>query len=98
MNQGFVAVAQLVLGFGRRFRSWEVSKMHLLCCYHSAEFAMNNAFFFLRLFQHCTPLEHTPKPLPTGYKGIPFIVGERGIAERVCCNFLGFGGRKFSIQ
>ena len=27
-----------------------------------------------------TPLEHTPKPLPTGYKGIPFIVGERGIA------------------
>ena len=22
-----------------------------------------------------TPLEHTPKPLPTGYKGIPFIVG-----------------------
>ena len=28
-----------------------------------------------RLFQH-TKLEHTPKkPLPTGYKGIPFIVG-----------------------
>ena len=24
------------------------------------------------------------KPLPTGYKGIPFIVGERGIAERAC--------------
>ena len=22
-----------------------------------------------------TPLEHTPKPLPTGYKGTPFIVG-----------------------
>ena len=22
-----------------------------------------------------TPLEHTPKPLPTGYKGIPFIIG-----------------------
>ena len=28
-------------------------------------------------FQGCfnTPLEHTPKPLSTGYKGIPFIVG-----------------------
>ena len=22
-----------------------------------------------------TPLEHAPKPLPTGYKGIPFIIG-----------------------
>ena len=47
----------------------------------------------LRLFQH-TELEHTPKPLPTGYNGIPFIVGERGDAERVCdigvcCNCLG---------
>ena len=43
--------------------------------------------------QH-TELEHTPKALATGYYGIPFIVGERGIAERVCdigvcCNFLG---------
>ncbi len=28
----------------------------------------------LRLFQH-TELEHSPKPSPTGYKGIPFIVG-----------------------
>jgi len=28
---------------------------------------------YLRLFQH-TELEHTPKPLPTGYKGIPFII------------------------
>ena len=27
-----------------------------------------------RLFQH-TELENTPKPLPTGYKWIPFIVG-----------------------
>ena len=49
----------------------------------------------LRLFQH-TELEHTPKkPLPKGYEStFPFIVGERGIAERVCdigvcCNFLG---------
>ena len=37
---------------------------------------------------------HPEQPLPTGYKGIPFIVGEWGIAERVCdigvcCNFLG---------
>ena len=37
---------------------------------------------------------HPEQPLPTGYNGIPFIVGERGIAERVCdigvcCNFLG---------
>ncbi len=28
----------------------------------------------LRLFQH-TDLEHTPKDLPTGYTGIPFIIG-----------------------
>ena len=53
----------------------------------------NKKYESLRLFQH-TELEHTPKPLPTGYNGIPFIVGERGIAERVCdigvcCNFLG---------
>ena len=32
-----------------------------------------------------TPLEHTPKPLPTGHKGIPFIVGGVG----VCCIFFG---------
>ena len=45
-------------------------------------------------FKGCfnTPLGH--KPLPKGSRGIPFIVGERGIAERVCdirvcCNFLG---------
>ena len=32
-------------------------------------------WFVLRLFHH-TELEHTSKrPLPTGYKGIPFIVG-----------------------
>ena len=46
---------------------------------------------FLRLFQH-TFGTHTPKPLPTGYKGIPFIVGCGdclGCAVRVCCNFLG---------
>ena len=30
-------------------------------------------YIHLRLFQH-TELEHTPKPLPTGHKGIPFIV------------------------
>ena len=44
--------------------------------------------FFIRLFQH-TELEHTPKPLPTGYKGIPFIVGQGdclGCALGVCCN------------
>ena len=34
----------------------------------------------LRLFQH-TFGAHPEQPLPTGYKGIPFIVGERGIAE-----------------
>ena len=33
--------------------------------------------------QH-TELEHTPKPLPTGYNGIP------GVCDiGVCCNFLG---------
>ena len=40
-----------------------------------------------------TPLEHTPKPLPTGYKGIPFIVGQGdflGCALGVCCNFRGY--------
>ena len=40
-----------------------------------------------------TPLEHTPKPLPTGYKGIPFIIGQGdclGCALGVCCNFLGY--------
>ena len=31
----------------------------------------------LKMIEGCftTPLEHTPKRLPTGYKGIPFIVG-----------------------
>ena len=38
---------------------------------------------YLRLFQH-TFGTHPEQPLPTGYKKIPFIVGERGIAERVC--------------
>ena len=34
-------------------------------------------FVCFSIIQGCfnTPLEHTPKPLPTGYKGIPFIVG-----------------------
>ena len=53
-------------------------------------------FVYLRLFQH-TELEHTPKPLPTGYKGIPFIVGQGdclGCALGVCCNFLGVKARK----
>ena len=36
-------------------------------------------FKFQRLFQH-TFGTHPEKHLPTGYKGIPFIVGERGIA------------------
>ena len=46
---------------------------------------------FLKLFQH-TELEHTPKkPLPTGYNGITFIVGQGdslGCALGVCCIFL----------
>ena len=42
----------------------------------TAVFPVDNTYnlLSLRLFQH-TELEHTPKPLPTGYKGIPFIVG-----------------------
>ena len=39
-----------------------------------------------------TPLEHTPKPLPRGYSGTPFIVGQGdwlGCALGTCCNFLG---------
>ena len=52
----------------------------------------STAYWYVILYTTCswwlqvlihTPLEHTPKPLPTGYKGIPFIVGERGIT----CNF-----------
>ena len=50
-----------------------------------------------------TPLEHTPKPLPTGYEGTPFMVGSGdclGCALGVwgCCNFLGWfngGGSSF---
>ena len=45
----------------------------------------------LRLFQH-TEMEHTPIPVPTGYNGIPFIVGQGdclGCALGVCCNLLG---------
>ena len=34
-----------------------------------------------RLFQH-TFGTHPEQPLPTGCKGIPFILGERGIAEQ----------------
>ena len=42
------------------------------------------------MFHHT--LEHTPKPLPTGYEGIPVIVGKGdclGCVLGVCCNFLG---------
>ena len=44
----------------------------------------------LRLFQHTFGTH--PKPLPTGYTGIPFIVGQGdcvGCGLGVCCNFLG---------
>ena len=49
---------------------------------------------FDRIFSGCfnAPLEHTPKPLPTGHKEIPFIVGYGdclGCALGVCCIFLG---------
>ena len=57
----------------------------------------------LRLFQH-TFGKHTPKPLPTVYKGIPFIVGERGIAVSGCArtrgaarNFLGETGIRWNL-
>ena len=71
-------------GLGKPCRAW-------------IELVMKNAekpefVFLLRLLQH-TELEHTPKPLPTGYSGIPFIVGQGdglGCALGVCCNFLGF--------
>ena len=46
---------------------------------------------FLRLFHH-TFGTHPEQPLPTGYKGIPFIVGQGdflGCALGVCCNFRG---------
>ena len=36
---------------------------------------------------------HPEQPLPTGYNGIPFIVGQGdclGCALGVCCNFLGY--------
>ena len=43
---------------------------------------------------------HPEQPLPRGYSGIPFIVGQGdclGCALGVCCNFLGYmgGGRHF---
>ena len=34
------------------------------------------------------PLKHTPKPLPTGCKGLPFIKGFGGCETGVCCTFL----------
>ena len=50
-------------------------------------------YIYIYRFSGCftTPLEHTPKPLPTSYKGIPFIVGQGdclGCVLGVCCNFL----------
>ena len=48
-------------------------------CQVSFSFSQRDEWFPLRLWTN-TPLEHTPKPSPTGYKGIPFIVGEGGIA------------------
>ena len=35
-----------------------------------------NVCFLSFCYGISTPLEHTPKPLPTGYTGIPFIVGQ----------------------
>ena len=53
----------------------------------------------LRLFHH-TELEHKTRATFTNKpkKGIPFIVGERGIADwvcdiGVCCNFRGIQNR-----
>ena len=43
-------------------------------------------FIFLRLFQH-TELEHTPKPLPTGYKqesGQHFLRGKLAVELQGC--------------
>ena len=56
-------------------------------------FPYNNHLIIKGCFN--TPLEHTfgtPKPLPTGYEGIPFIVGWGGClrcALLVLCNFFG---------
>ena len=54
----------------------------------------------LRLFQH-TLGTHPEQPLPTGYKGIPFIVGYGdcpGCVLRVCCNFLGNRNSKKNLH
>ena len=56
-------------------------------------FPYNNHLIIKGCFN--APLEHTfgtPKPLPTGYEGIPFIVGWGGClrcALLVLCNFFG---------
>ena len=44
---------------------------------------------------------HPKQPLPTGYKGIPFIIGYGdclGCALGVCCNFLGNKKWEFSLN
>ena len=44
---------------------------------------------------------HPEQPLPTGYKGIPFIIGYGdclGCALGVCCNFLGLTPWKFDMD
>ena len=72
-------------------------KMKIPCIFNPALGCVDRVtvnVIFNRVFYGCfnTPLEHTPKPLPTGYNGIPFIVGQGdclGCALGVCCDFLG---------
>lgn len=52
--------------------------------------AVISMWSFLGCFCFNTPLERTPKPVPTGYKGIRFKGDCVGCALRVCCNLLGF--------
>ena len=63
----------------------------------SQAYAKNSVKFGVVFFKGCfnTPLEHTPKPLPKGWRGIPFIIGLRdclGCALGVCWNNLAKGG------
>ena len=44
---------------------------------HGKRIAMKSGGNSLRLFQH-TFGTHPEQPLPTGYKGIPFIIGVAG--------------------
>ena len=73
---------------GYMWRGQKFSLFEMLRCYNQ------------RLFQH-TFRTHAQNLLPTGYEGIPFIVGLGDClrcALRVCCNFLGHNNTVSFLQ